>query len=246
MKFFNFFYVLAFIVPVLAACAIENKIILHPEGGLNSLALTRRSIPEPPDEDRQVFEIIEIIDFQNKNAGMLIPEWVELFRNGTIHEIEAMNLYKDKYIFIGENSGNNFFGLQQWASSFTVKQDLPRLAAERIEKRMILTASLYPDDEYGDFFEAFIKAAVNAEYPNAAIEDRFWIHKRIHTRAIGAVQDEKPPVERFEFMILISVDKNMMQSKIRAIMDGIKTRVRPTRDQAVSISKIKQTFFERF
>jgi hypothetical protein len=133
--------------------------------------------------------------------------------------------------------------LRQWASAFTVEQDLPRLVAARIEKRMISAATLYPDDEYGDFFVSFIKAAVDAVYPASKIEDRFWIRRRIHMKTGDELP---PPEERYEFLVLISADKDAMQDRIHALMDGIRTPVHPTRNQAVAISRIKQIFFEEF
>jgi len=216
---------------MLCACtSVENRIIFHPE-------------PEPQNEPERSIESWEIIESQNGRADALIPDWVDLYLNGVIQEIETMPAFGDKYIFIGENRGNNVSALRQWASAFTVEQDLPRLAAARIEKRMISAATLYPDDEYGDFFEAFIKAAVDAEYPESKIEDRFWIRRRIQMKA----EDElPPPEERYEFLVLISADKDAMQDRIHALMDGIRTPVHPTRNQTVAISRIKQTFFEGF
>jgi hypothetical protein len=52
--------------------------------------------------------------------------------------------------------------------------------------------------------------------------------------------------DRYEFFVLISVDKETLQKQIQEIMTNIKTKVPPTRDQAAAITKIKNTFFEGF
>jgi hypothetical protein len=108
-------------------------------------------------------------------------------------------------------------------------------------------AEMYPDDEYGDFFEAFIKAAIDTKFFGAQIEGSFWIKRRIQTETQNTAQEENPLIEeRYDFLILISVSKAVMQNQIRGIMDSINTSVRPTREQAAAINRIKQTFFERF
>ena len=217
----------------LASCLNQDRRIIIP--------------PEPLSQSRQFIESWELTDSQNGKSEALIPEWVSLYLDGKIHEIENSNKYSDKYIFVGDNRGDNFVALRQWASAFTVQQDMPRLAAIRIENRMVSAATLYPDDEYGDFYEAFIKASIDAEYPDAIIEDRFWIKRRILIRAEDTAPEENPSVtERYDFLILISADRTEIQNTIRAVMDGIKTAVRPTRDQSAAINRIKQTFFERF
>jgi len=177
----------------------------------------------------------------------VIPNWVNLHLKYETREIENMNIFMDKYIFIGENRGNNIIALRQWVSAFTVKQDLPRLALPRIENRMISGATLYPDDEYGAFFETFIKAVIDADYSGARIEDSFWVKRRIQTTAAGTDPDENPVFEeRYDFLILISVDKTVMQNQIRAAMDSIKVSRYYTREQIAAINRIKQNFFEGF
>ena len=218
-------------VMLITACSSQpNKMIVRPDA---------------PREPAQNIEAWEIIESQNGGKNAPLPEWVNIYLNGNIHEIENIVLYKDKYVFIGENRGSNFTALRQWASSFTLEQDLSRLVAARIEKRMVSAAALYPDDEYGDYFEAFIKKAIDTEFSYAIIEDRFWIKRRILLKAVNA--DELPVIEeRFEFYIMVSAGRITMQNRIRSVMESIKTPVPPTRDQAAAINRIKQTFFERF
>jgi len=227
-------YALALVFILSACISQERKYIIR---------------PEPREESQQANVTWEIIDSQNGKTEEAIPQWAKLCLNGESRNIENMQVYRDKYIFIGENRGNNFAALRQWASAFTVEQDLSRLVAARVEKRMVSAASLYPDDEYGDFFEAFVKAAIDADYPGSAIEDRFWIKRRIQTQTADAEAETGEVIrheERFDFLILMSIDNAMLQNRIRSIMDRINTPVLPTREQAAAINRIKQTFFERF
>ena len=218
---------------IFAGCAGQNrKIIFRPEA-------------QP--EYIQVFDYSGIIESQGDQTGTAVPEWVNRFLDGGIAEVELMEKYRDKYIFIGENRGENFYALQQWALYFSAEQDLPRLVTLRIEKRLTSSASLYPDDEYGDFFENFVKSAANVEYPTAQLEDSFWIKQRIEEAAEDPEQAGNISVyERYYFLLLLSVNKANMQHRIRSIMENIKTRNRPTRDQAAAISRVKQNFFSGF
>jgi len=216
------------LLPLIACISQENKIIFQPEDR----------------EPQQELKLWVITESKNSAAGEAVPDWVNLYLAGNISELETMTAYRDKYIFVGENRGTNTVALRQWASSFAPEQDLARLVAARIEKLMISAAVLYPDDEYGEFFETFIKAAIDIEYYGTQVEDSHWIKRR----SIPDYTREENPVseERYEYLILISVNKTMMQTQIRLLMDNIKTTVPPTREQASSIHRIKQTFFERF
>ncbi|GHV96037.1 hypothetical protein AGMMS50293_23570 [Spirochaetia bacterium] len=181
-----------------------------------------------------------------------MPEWVNQFLRGGIPGLEAIGAYQNRYVFVGKNKGNNFSALQQWAENFSPVQDFPRLAAARIEHRLISAASLYPDDEYGDYFEFLIKSASDAEYAGALKEESFWIKQRVEHKTETADSEETdqsgPPLveEVYEFFVLISIDKTILQTRIREFMAGIKPAVPPSRAQKAAINRVQQIFFEGF
>jgi Asp-tRNA(Asn)/Glu-tRNA(Gln) amidotransferase B subunit len=165
--------------------------------------------------------------------------------------VESSTAYRDRYIFIGKTRGGNFNALQQWAEGFSVLQDFPRLAAARIESRLIAAASLYPDDEYGEYFEALVKRASDSEYPGAVKEAAYWIKTKVIQQQNNDDADpdeinEPLVLERYEFFILISIDKATLQNNIRELMINIKTGVAPTRAQEAAISRVQQSFFGGF
>jgi len=213
----------------------QKKVIFRPDTENNPQKLSRP------------FDSWEIIESQ---AG--IPEWARLYFNNAVNEIEVMDGFSGKYIFIGENGGDNFSALQQWANGFTVEQDLPRLVALRVEHRLVAPASLYPDDEYGEYYEFFIRAVSNGEFLKAEKEQSFWLKRKI--TADGAETDgitgprPNPDAakERYEFLVLVSVDRETLQKQIQGIMANIKTKIPPTKDQAAAIVKIKNNIFEGF
>ena len=228
-----------FLLILFTACAVQqNKVIFRPDTTNNP-----QELPRP-------FDSWEIIESQNRGAN--IPEWVRLHFNNAVNEIEAMDRFRGKYIFIGENGGGNFSALQQWANGFTVEQDLPRLVTRRVEHRLVASASLYPDDEYGEYFEFLIREVSNGEFLKAAKEQTFWLKRKITADGAetGGIIDSQPNQdtarERYEFLVLVSVDKGTLQKQIQEIMANIKTKIPPTRDQAAAIAKMKNNIFEGF
>lgn len=224
------------------ACASHKKVIFIPDPAQNN-----------PQEQTKLLDSWQIIESQDGPGDAGIPAWVRSYLEEGTRAAESLDAYSGKYVFMGKNYGNNFTALQQWANSFSVTQDLPRLIVRRVERRMVATAALYPDDEYGEYFAQMIKKVSDGEYPEAVKEHIYWTRqKRIPAPAQDggdsetAIPPEDAETERFEFLVLISMDKGALQTKIQGIMADIKTSPAPTRDQAAAISKIRQTFFEGF
>jgi hypothetical protein len=230
-------FLTALLLILFTACTgQQKKVIFKPDAANNP-----QDTPDP-------FDSWEITETKNRAAG--IPEWVRWYFDNKINEIEALDTFNRKYVFIGENGGSNFNALQQWANGFTVEQDLPRLVTKRVEHRLVSSASLYPDDEYGEFFEFFIRDVSNGEYLKAVKEQNFWLKRKITISSAETDDDAESnsavAVERYEFLVLVSIDKETLQKQIQGIMTGIKTKTPPTRDQASAIAKIKNNFFEGF
>jgi len=222
--------VLFIICLVFTVCMNQERIVIYK--------------PEIQDADAKLSTIWEITDFQNKSTNGKIPEWVNTHLHNKLNELEAADYYTDKYLFAGENNGNNFSALNQWADSFRAEQDLPMLVAGRIEKRMVSAAALYPDYEYGEFFEVFMKAVYDAKYSRAEIEDMFWIKRLIISS--DTLANNTTIEEPYEFFVLVSIDKTILQNHIRGIMNEIKTKKRLSKEQAAAVNRIKQILFEGF
>jgi len=189
------------------------------------------------DEDVFTVDVSNIIETKNGSARQ-IPAWLRSFLSGGIEAVEKLDAYSNKYVFIGINEGANISPLKKWIEYYTVTQDFPMLAASRIEKRMYLTASMYPDDEYGAFYEAMIHNAYNAVYPEAVKEDNYWIK----TKSENAGESS----ENYKFFVLITIDKILMQSIIRNMMTQTAADAAMTNVQNISVNRLRNTFFEGF
>ncbi|MCL2804964.1 MAG: hypothetical protein FWD26_03390 [Treponema sp.] len=212
--FFAPFYI--FLSLILSSCLRLNIFIPEPDFTVYASGKT--------------IEIGEIIE--RKNPARSIPQWLLTFIDGGIEEVEKLETFNDKYVFVAVNQGENVIALNKWADNFTAAYDFTNFAAIRIEERMILTASLYPDDEYGLFFETFIKNAYSAEYQDAEKEETYWI--------------KHSAPETYHFFILLTIKKSSMQSTIRRMMAQTNAAVAPTGSHAIAVNRLRQNFFEGF
>jgi hypothetical protein len=213
------------VTAVFFACAGEvSKIIIKPE------------IAAPPDRPR---EERTILDYQGAAEGREIPGWVLRFLDQGNPGVETLEAYRNSYVFVAAHWGMNFKALGHWIQGFTAAQDFPRLAAVRIEERLLRTASLYPDDEYGDFFAALVKKASDAVYTGTVKADSFWI-KQLYA------EEDAPARERYVFFVLLTIDKSEFQNQVRALLADLSPLKPPSREQAAAINRLKETFFEGF
>ena len=237
-------------IPLLLAAILFTACASSQKGKIIFLPDPVESIPQ---EQTGLSESWQIIETQNGPGETGIPVWVRGYLEGGARSLESLNAYSGKYVFVGRNRGGNFNTLQQWANGFTAAQDLPRLIVRRVERRLVAAAALYPDDEYGEYFAYMIKKVSDEEYPEAVKEQIFWIKQKripVSDEADDGSEIEIPPedieLERYVFLVLISMDKKTLQATIEKIMADIKTDTVPTRAQTAAINKIHQTFFEEF
>lgn len=169
-----------------------------------------------------------------------LPLWLRSFLDGGINAVESLEAYNNKYVFISVNEGENFNALTKWAEYFRTTQDFSILASARIERRFYLTTSLFPDDEYGEFFESIIKKANSAEYPGVVKDDTHWIRVR-HESENGSEHSYN-----YMFFILTTVEKINMQVFIRNMMTRTSAEVTVNASQTTAINRLRQTFFEGF
>jgi hypothetical protein len=221
----------------LCACASQTDAISHP-------------IPDKKkdDEPMPIFDLSSIKETQDGSGAAYLPDWLISYFKGGIAEVEELDSFQNRYVFIGKNRGSNFTALNKWAGNYTVIQDFPLNVAVRIEKRLNSQATSYPDDEYGEFYEAFVKKAFNAEYPDTVKEQSYWIKTTADLRfnAAGQPQGTAALSDIYEFYVFISMEKSKMQSIIRTMMSDTLATVTTTRAQNAAINRLRQFFFEGF
>lgn len=183
----------------------------------------------------------EVIDHKTMAIGGDVPSWVVSFIDAGVQGIEAMDAYKDKYVFIAEDSGVNKQALNYWMTGFNVSQEIARMVSTRVQSKFAGAAAGSPDDEFGRYFENVVKAAAEAKYSGARKENDFWVLRR-YFKEDGKSIDR----EEYTMYILVTIDKTMLQSQIQAVIDGTNADVPPSKEQQTAIDRVKESFYEGF
>ena len=191
-------------------------------------------------DDSEITRTFVITDHKNRASGESIPEWVNLWLNSTIQDLEALQAFNGRYVFIGRNEGVNLNPLHLWRESFSPELDFPRLAAARIERRFA-SVTTHPDAEYGAFYEALIRAASDAPWIGAVSEDDFWIRRRY-----APDEEDEQELETWEFLILLTIEREQFAYQLDDVFRRINPFPTPTRYQIQAANHVKENFFNGF
>jgi hypothetical protein len=213
--------------------------------------------PAEQSEDRAQTEgdagdepVYHLTDYKTRAEGGAVPIWVEYYLEGNIAALEALEEYQDRYAFIARSRGTNSRALEQWLRGFSVELDFARLAAMRIEKRFTQAALGFPDTVFGRYFEALIRAVSDASWEGAVREDDFWL-KGFYQGVQGAQGTDGNTAgneggESYDFMILVTVDKTLLASRIQSLLFEVKPQAPMSRDQLAAVERLRERFFEGF
>ncbi len=195
----------------------------------------------PAPEYREETDTYVVVDHKTKAIGEDVPEWVSRYIADGVAGVEAMPLYTDSYVFIAEDIGTNLNALRQWASGFTVAQDLARMVSTRVQLRFENAASGSPDDAYGRYFENVVRTVTNTSFSGARKETDFWILKR-YFKADGKTIDR----EAYEYYLLVSIDKELLQRQINIILNRVTADTVSARNEAAAVERVTESFYEGF
>jgi hypothetical protein len=154
--------------------------------------------------------------------------------------LEAMAGYEDRYLFVEVNSGTNLKALEQWRSGFSVSQDFAQMVSSRVRSRLIDAAG-NPDRIYGRYFEGLIKTISDSNYSGVRRETDFWLFKRYF-----AEDGETIDREVYEYYILVSINKSILEEQIDLILRQVQIQTDSTREQTAAIERLRENFYEGF
>jgi hypothetical protein len=199
--------------------------------------------PKPVDapEYAQKTDTYVVADHKAKAVGQDVPDWVTLYISDGIVAVEALDAFKDKYVFIGEDSGTNLNALRQWSTGFTVNQEIGRMVSSRVEAKFVGAAAGSPDAEYGRYFEDVVKGVAEARFSGARKENDYWILKR-YFKADGRNIDR----ETYDYYVLVTIDKSALQQQIDAVISGAGSDAPLNREQRTAVDRVKEAFYEGF
>lgn len=183
----------------------------------------------------------DVIEHKTQSVGGTIPEWVTVYVQDGMTGVEMMDKYKDKYVFVGEDSGTNLNALRMWAQGFNVAQDMARLVSNRVQAKFAGAAAGSPDDEFGRYFENVVKNAADATFTGAKKDTDFWVYKRYY-KEDGKTVDR----EVYDYYVLVTIDKAILQQQLQKILDGTVADKPLSREQKTAVDRVKESFYEGF
>lgn len=183
----------------------------------------------------------EVIDHKTMAIGGDIPAWVATYIEGGAQAVESLDAYKEKYVFVGEDSGANLPALRLWVQNFNIAQDLAQMVSLRVKTKFAGAAAGSPDDEFGRYFENVVKNTSEASFSGARKETDFWVQKRFF-KEDGKTVDR----EAYDVYVLVSIDKESLKNQIQAVLDGTAADTPPSKEQQTAIDRVKESFYEGF
>jgi len=183
----------------------------------------------------------EIIEHKASAIGGDVPEWVQTYIYDGNTGVEKMEKYKDKFVFIGEDTGTNLNALRLWAQGFNVAQDLARLVSMRVQAKFAGAAAGSPDDEFGRYFENVVKNVSDAKISGARKETDFWIFKR-YFKVDGKTVDR----EVYDYYVLNTIDQETLKKQLDAVLNGTTPDKPQTKEQKAAVDRVKEAFYEGF
>lgn len=153
----------------------------------------------------------EIIDHKNLKWGTPVPEWVTMERS----DIEAMDKYKDFYIFKFETEkAKDLEGAQLWNQNFSAASEISRLVSQRIKDKAA-SAAAGNKDKAESYTQQLVQIVSQAELHGYKKESEYWVQRR-HYTAKGDIEGDF-----YTIVSLYSIPRNILDKIIADAMNGI-------------------------
>jgi len=197
--------------------------------------------PQKKPDMKKVVAKFEVIEHKASSIGGDIPDWVTTYIYEGNTGVEAIAKYKDKFVFVGEDSGTNLNALRMWAQGFNVAQDLARLVSMRVQAKFAGAMAGSPDAEVGRYFENVVKNVADATITGARKDTDFWVYKR-YFKDDGKTEDKVV----YDYYVLTTIDREMLKKQLDAVISGAKAEKPLTKEQATAADRVKEAFYEGF
>ena len=227
-------FLAAALLPALfaSACALQRPLFIIP--------------PVAPVEESfggwvDSLESWKIAESRNGPGEEGVPEWVFRFYEGRLAEIEAEPRFAGRYVFVATNQGADLAALERWERNFCAGRDIVASVVHRTELRFARSADLYPQDKFGDYFAQVIRGISNGDFSGVAREESFWVR-----REMAGAEGPEAFSSRFEYLLLLSIEIEALQDTIGDILGEARARIPATREQALAMAELRETFFEGF
>ena len=178
---------------------------------------------------------IELIDDQFHEKKF--PDWVKMTANpADIEDSEAI-LKADKgkvYVFVTTSQGKSLDGVQSWAKNFNMAADIASMVSTRVQSTFA-GAAAGDKDKLEGYMEQVVKTMSSATYSGARRRSEYWARIR-ETTPDGKVSDY------YEYYLLVTIPKDVLDSQIKKALDGADTAVKPkTAEEQTARDRVKKS-----
>jgi hypothetical protein len=155
--------------------------------------------------------------------------------------VEALPEHRDKYVFIGLDTGTNLNALTQWSRSYTVNQEIAQMVNTRVQAKFAGAAAGSPEAAFGRYFENVVQSVSLASFSGARKEKDFWLLKR-YFKADGKTIDR----EVYDYYVLVSIDKDLLERQVDTVLDRAERETTLTSEQETAVERVREAFYEGF
>ncbi len=184
------------------------------------------------------------IELENKGtfAGVSVPEWLRTYVEKGVSALQSMDLYRDKYCIVGEESGVNRQFVLAWADQASAQQRIGALLrtniASRYEAAVDAAASSSggsPETASGQYrqeIDNIINALVNVSYSGAQREADWWSLRRRY-------DPDNPELYTDEYTayVLYTVPKTEMNRQIALALETSVSKDSDLYDVTIGIAR---------
>ena len=170
---------------------------------------------------------VKIIDDQYHGARDT-PDWVFLEPN----EMEGKAQYKDVYLFMFVQQGQDVDGLRVWVRGFAASSEIAHMVSLRVQDKFV-GAAAGDKDKLETYLEEVVKSVSEAQYAGARKESDYWWQVQ-KANADGSI------AQFYEYYLLFSVPKAQIDAAIKRALDDAANAVKTkTEDEQTARDRVK-------
>ncbi len=208
-----------------------------------ALAAGCASRPEParpftPPESTVKAYPPQILMHKGTAFGIAYPNWMEAALQGPKY-VEKLADFKNKYIIVVEQDGQDLTGTQLAASRLNAQATISALMSTRV-KDTFAGAQVGDKDKIETYMERCVKSVSESAFSGFAMESEWWVQLQTFTA------DGKPDKQVYRVIQIWGIDKDLLQKQIDQILEDTAATEPKTPEKERAMDLVQQSFFDGF
>ncbi|MDR1952843.1 MAG: hypothetical protein LBQ37_04970 [Elusimicrobiota bacterium] len=199
-----------------AGCASKATVAATVAQAAAAPAVAQAAAPAEPN--------IRPIDWQGKALGRAMPEWVNHLADGDASELERMDRFQGKEVFIIQQRGKNLDLLESWANNFGVQAQVSRQVSNKVNADFGGAAAGNLDEGGKRLLEEVVGTLSKTKFSGLTKRLSYWIKIRTTDSEKGTVED------MYTFYLVYDIDKTLFQDQIDAALGKVAAKTAEEQD----------------